>query len=90
MKSKYVAIAVIAATLVATTAITGESAWTTKYKDWIQAITQANDCGNGILPMYVEYQYAASQIQGDGNTLAINALHSSTEVEEQTPTEPLS
>jgi hypothetical protein len=40
--------------------------------------------------MYVEYQYAASQIQGDGNTLAINALHSSTKVEEQTPTEPVS
>ena len=74
MNFKYMAIvAVIAATLVATTAITTDSAFATKYKEKNQATSQANACGNGELPLNVGCQNAASQIQGDENAVAIDA-----------------
>lgn len=74
MNFKYIAIvAVIAATLVATTAITADSALATKYKEKNQATSQANACGNGELPLNVGCQNAASQIQGDENAVAIDA-----------------
>jgi hypothetical protein len=65
----------------------------TKYMDWNHAISQANDCGNGILPLNVGCQNAPSQIQGDENTLVIDKSQSqsSTEVEgEETQVEPIS
>ena len=74
MNVKYIAIvAVIAATLVATTAITADSAFATKYREKNQATSQANACGNGELPLNVGCQNAASQIQGDENVVAIDA-----------------
>ena len=74
MNVKYIAIvAVIAATLVATTAITADSAFATKYREKNQATSQANACGNGELPLNVGCQNAASQIQGDENAVAIDA-----------------
>jgi hypothetical protein len=65
MNFKYVAIvAVIAATLIGTTAITADIAFATKY-DKNQALSQANACGNGELPLNVGCQHTASQVQGD-------------------------
>jgi hypothetical protein len=73
MNIKYIAIvAVIAATLVGTTAITADSAFATKY-DKNQALSQANACGNGELPLNVGCQNIASQIQGDENAVALAA-----------------
>lgn len=67
MNFKYMAIvAVIAATLVAATAIT-DSAFATKYKGKNQAAAQVNECGNGILSENVGCQNTASQVQGDKN-----------------------
>jgi hypothetical protein len=66
----YVAMAaVIAATLVGATAITADSAFATKYSK-SQAISQANACGNGELPLNVFCQNIASQVQGDENAVA--------------------
>jgi hypothetical protein len=36
-----------------------------------QALSQANACGNGKLPMSVFCQNLAAQIQGDGNAMNI-------------------
>ncbi len=73
MNIKYIAIvAVIAATLVGTTAITADSAFATKY-DKNQALSQANACGNGELPLNVGCQNIASQIQGDENAVSLAA-----------------
>lgn len=65
-------VAVIAATLVGTTAITADSAFATKY-DKNQAISQANACGNRELPLNVGCQNVGSQIQGDENGVALAA-----------------
>ena len=78
MNIKYIAIvAVIAATLIGTTAITADSAFATKY-DKNQALSQANACGNGELPLNVGCQNIGSQVQGDENavSLAANQLFS--------------
>ena len=63
---------VIAATWVGATAITADSAFATKY-DKNQAISQANACGNGELPLNVGCQNIDSQVQGDENTVALAA-----------------
>jgi hypothetical protein len=74
MNFKYIAIvAVIAATLVGTAAITADSAFATKYKEKNQAISQANACGNGELPLNVGCQNVGSQIQGDENVVSLAA-----------------
>ncbi|MPZ07262.1 MAG: hypothetical protein GEU26_12750 [Nitrososphaeraceae archaeon] len=74
MNFKYIAIvAVLAATLVGTAAITADSAYATKYKEKNQAISQANACGNGELPLNVGCQNVDSQIQGDENSVALAA-----------------
>ena len=73
MNTKYIAmVAVMTATLVGTTAITADSAFATKY-DKNQAISQANACGNGELPLNVGCQNVGSQIQGDENSVALAA-----------------
>ncbi|MGH9924423.1 MAG: hypothetical protein ACRD4J_11955 [Nitrososphaeraceae archaeon] len=73
MNYKYIAVvAVLAATLVGTTAITADSAFATKY-DKNQAVSQANACGNGELPLNVGCQNVGSQIQGDENSVALAA-----------------
>jgi hypothetical protein len=74
MNFKYIAIvAVLAATLVGTAVITADSAYATKYKEKNQAISQANACGNGELPLNVGCQNVGSQIQGDENSVALAA-----------------
>jgi hypothetical protein len=73
MNFKYIAIvAVLAATLVGTTAITTDSAYATKYHK-NQALSQANACGNGELPLNIGCQNIASQIQGDENSVSLAA-----------------
>lgn len=74
MNFKYIAVvAVIAATLAGTTAITSiDSAFSTKY-DKNQATSQANACGNGELALNVGCQNVGSQIQGDENSVALAA-----------------
>ena len=72
MKTKYIAIvAVVAAMLIATTAITGDSAFATKYKEKNKATSQVNNCGNGDNPIDVFCQNLASQIQGDENVASL-------------------
>jgi hypothetical protein len=71
MNFKYIAmVAVIAATLVGTTAITADSAFAYEKN---QAISQTNACGNGELPLNVGCQNIDSQIQGDENGVALAA-----------------
>lgn len=70
MNTKYfVIVAVLAATLVATTAMSSDSAFATKYNK-NQAISQANDCGNGKLPLNIGCQNVGSQVQGDENAVS--------------------
>ena len=65
MNLKYIAIvAVIAATLVGTTAISADSALAYEKS---QATSQVNECGNGAMPMNVYCQNIGSQIQGEEN-----------------------
>ena len=72
MNLKYVTmVAVIAVTLVGATAITADSALATKYKGKNQAISQANACGNGELPLNVGCQNVDSQVQGEENEVAL-------------------
>ncbi|MGH9984472.1 MAG: hypothetical protein ACRD8W_11015 [Nitrososphaeraceae archaeon] len=73
MNFKYITIVVVlAAMLVGTAAIPADSAFATKY-DKNQAISQANACGNGELPLNVGCQNIDSQIQGDENGVALAA-----------------
>ena len=62
------AVMLIGATTLATTdnAFAGGK----KHYEKNQAISQANACGNGILPFNVGCQNTASQIQGDENAVS--------------------
>jgi hypothetical protein len=74
MNFKYIAmVAVMTATLVGATVITADSAFATKY-DKNQAISQANACGNGELPLNVFCQNIGSQVQGDENAVALDGF----------------
>ena len=42
-----------------------------KHYEKSQALSQANACGNGEMPLNVFCQNLASQIQGDGNAMNI-------------------
>jgi hypothetical protein len=73
MNYKYIAmVAVMAAALVGATAVTADSAYATKY-DKNQALSQANACGNGELPLNVGCQNVDSQVQGDENVVSLGA-----------------
>ena len=75
MNIKYlIIVASMTAMLVGATALsTTESAFAGKKKyEKSQAISQANACGNGVLPLNVFCQNLVSQIQGDGN--AVNVI----------------
>jgi hypothetical protein len=75
MNNKYMFIvAAMAVTLVGTTALaTSESVFAS---DENQAVSQANACGNGELPLNVGCQNIDSQIQGDENEIAIAGVQS--------------
>ena len=67
-------VAAMAVMLVGATALATEDAFAGKKKyGKSQAISQANDCGNGFLPENVGCQNTASQIQGDENILSLAA-----------------
>jgi uncharacterized low-complexity protein len=71
-----IAVAVVATMLVASTALaTADNAFADKKKktsyEKTQATYQANDCGNGDTPIDVFCQNLESQIQGNGNAVAI-------------------
>ena len=75
MNNKTLTIAVVAAVaamLIATSALATEDAFAGKKKGYEknQAISQANACGNGVLPFNVGCQNTASQIQGDENAVS--------------------
>lgn len=67
-----IAVAAIAAMLVATSLVGTDDAFAGKKKGYEknQAVSQANACGNGELPLNVGCQNTASQIQGDENSVA--------------------
>ena len=65
-----IAIAAVAVMLIASAAVQ-EDAYAGKKKKYVQSLSQANDCGNGLLPLNVYCQNLAAQIQGDGNAMNI-------------------
>jgi hypothetical protein len=73
--SAIVTVAAIAVMLIATSAVATEDAFAGKKKGYEknQAISQANACGNGELPLNVYCQNIGSQIQGDENAVAPSA-----------------
>ena len=75
MNTKYMFIvAAMAVMLIGATALATEDAFAGKKKyGKRQAISQANDCGNGFLPENVGCQNTASQIQGDENVVVTAA-----------------
>jgi hypothetical protein len=73
---EYQVTAAMAAMLVAATALATDDAFADKKKKSYtksQAVSQANDCSNGDIPVDVFCQNLASQIQGDYNTPALTA-----------------
>ena len=68
-------VAAVAVMLVASAAVATEDAFADKKKkkEYNQALSQANACGNGELPLNVGCQNVASQIQGDENGVALAA-----------------
>jgi hypothetical protein len=85
MNTKYMAIvATMAVMLIGATALaTTDSAFADgkKHYEKNQAISQANACGNGELPLNVGCQNVDSQIQGDENVVALAADQSFPEEE---------
>ena len=67
-------VAAMAAMLVGATALaTSESVFAS---DKNQAVSQANACGNGELPLNVFCQNIGSQVQGDENAVAATGSQS--------------
>ena len=82
MNSKYmVIVAAMAVMLIGATAFATDSAFADGKKKYgkSQVITQANECGNGKLPMYVFCQNTGLQVQGEDNSVAISSVQSSGE-----------
>lgn len=53
-----------------------------------QANAQANACGNGQVPTNTGCENIGSQIQGDGNAVAMAALHTFADVAQEPPGGP--
>ncbi|MGC1132985.1 MAG: hypothetical protein WA941_09185 [Nitrososphaeraceae archaeon] len=72
MNTKYlVIVAAMTAMLVGATALaTADSAFAGKKREYNQATSQANACGNGELPLNVFCQNIGSQVQGDENAVS--------------------
>ena len=68
-------VAAMAVMLVGATALATEDAFAGKKKyDKNQAVSQANACGNGELPLDVYCQNIGSQVQGEENAVAIDGV----------------
>ncbi len=78
MNTKYmVIVAAMAVMLIGATALaTSESAFAggKKHYEKNQAVSQANACGNGELPLNVFCQNIGSQVQGDENAVALDGF----------------
>lgn len=86
MSTKYmVIVAAMAVMLVGATALATEDAFAGKKKHYEknQAISQANACGNGKLPLNVFCQNIGSQVQGDENAVALDGFQHAIEEEEE-------
>ena len=68
-------VAVMAVMLIGATALATEDAFADKkkHKEYNQATSQANACGNGKLPLNVFCQNIDSQVQGEENAVAIDS-----------------
>jgi hypothetical protein len=64
-------IAVLATMLVTSAVMAAESVSATKYKGKNQALSQANACGNGKLPLNVLCSNVGSQVQGEDNAVSL-------------------
>jgi uncharacterized membrane protein len=85
MNMKYfVVVAALAAMLVGATSLaTADSAFAGKKREYNQATSQANACGNGELPLNVGCQNTGSQVQGDENAIFLDATQIFPEFEEE-------
>lgn len=84
MNTKYmVIVAAMAVMLIGATALsTTDSAFAGKKREYNQALSQANACGNGEGPFNVFCQNHASQIQGDENAVTLLGQQTAEEEEE--------
>ena len=75
------AIAIVAALLVTTSAMNPSNAFAGGHykRSTTQTLLQQNNCGNGTMPLNVDCQNAASQIQGRGNSAAVAASQGATD-----------
>jgi Mn2+/Fe2+ NRAMP family transporter len=76
----FAIVAAVAVMLVASAAVATEDAFADKKekKEYNQATSQANACGNGfILPLNVFCSNSASQIQGDENGVSTSSSQAS-------------
>ena len=73
-----VIVAAMAVMLIGATAFATDSAFADGKKKYEknQAISQANACGNGELPLNVFCQNIGSQVQGEENALALDGFQS--------------
>jgi hypothetical protein len=88
MNTKYmVVIAAMAVMLIGATAFATDSAFADKkkYYEKNQAISQANACGNGELPLNIGCQNVNSQIQGDENAVSLAADQIFPEIHNEEP-----
>jgi hypothetical protein len=79
MNTKYmVIVAAMAVMLIGATALATEDAFAgkKKHKEYNQATSQANACGNGELPLNVFCQNIGSQVQGDENAVSASGSQS--------------
>jgi hypothetical protein len=76
MNTKYMfVVAAMAVMLIGATAFATDNAFADGKKKYgkSQAISQVNECGNGVMPKDVGCQNTASQIQGDENIVTTAA-----------------
>jgi hypothetical protein len=79
MNTNYmVIVAAMAVMLIGATAFATDSAFADGKKKYEknQAISQANACGNGELPLNVFCQNIGSQVQGEENAVALDGFQS--------------
>jgi hypothetical protein len=78
MNTNYmVIVAAMAVMLIGATAFATDSAFADGKKyEKNQAISQANACGNGELPLNVFCQNIGSQVQGEENAVALDGFQS--------------
>ena len=69
-------VAAMTVMLIGATALATEDAFATKKREYNQATSQANACGNGELPLNVFCQNIGSQVQGEENAVAIDGSQS--------------